>query len=117
MPLSRKSLWAAVISCDRAGLLVARATEAACRGLLRIRLGRHPDVDPATYLEQRRGHGNSPGRWTELLASEPWVHKRMRAMELFRNSQLYAELTGEPGGEGLTTAELNEQTTKLLGVA
>ena len=82
-----------------------------------MRLGKHPDVDPATYLEQRRAHGNSPGRWTELLASEPWIHKRMRAMELFRNSQLYADLTGESGGDGLATHELNEQTTKLLGVA
>lgn len=113
------SRWhrAAVITCDRAGLLVCRDVEAASMALLRINLGKHPEVDPATYLEQRRVHGNSPGRWTELLASEPWTHKRMRALELFHNSQLYAELTGESGGRGLTTEALNEQTTKLLGVA
>lgn len=113
------SRWhrAAVISCDRAGLLVCRDVESASRALLRLQLGKHPDVAPATYLEQRRAHGNSPGRWTELLATQPWAHKRMRAMELFRNSQLYAELTGESAGDGLTTEELNRQTTKLLGVA
>lgn len=113
------SRWnrAAVITRDRAGLLVCRDVEAASRALLRMSLGRNPEVDTATYLDQRRLHGNSPGRWTELLAAEPWIHKRMRAMELFCNSQLYAELTGESGRDGLTTEALNEQTTKLLGVA
>ena len=50
----------------------------------------------AEYLDQIKAQGetDSPGRFAELLANEPWMHKRMKAMEIFSRSQVYADLTG-----------------------
>ncbi len=113
------SRWhrAAVITSDRAGMLVCRDLHAASTSLMRMSLGRSPDVDVETYLQQHRSDASSPGRWTELLAAEPWMHKRIRAMELFSQSALYAELTGEAVDAPLSLDELNDRTTKLLGVS
>ena len=113
------SRWhrSAVITNDRAGLLVSRDVEASCNALLYMALARRPEIDVSTYLGQREVHADGPGKWTELWAAEPWTHKRMRAMEIFSRSEVYARLTGEPVENPLSRDELNEQTTKLLGVS
>ncbi|MBX2803877.1 MAG: hypothetical protein KTR31_39745 [Myxococcales bacterium] len=113
------SRWhrAAVITADRAGILVCRDVESAAMALMRQTLGKAPELDAATFLEQRRINGGSPGKWTELLAGEPWTHKRIRAMELFSRSALYGELTDQPVEDPLSMDEVNERTTTLLGVS
>lgn len=115
------SRWhrAAEISADRAGLLCAGDLDAAGRALLRLSLGVNPRIDPETYLDQlrnSRGH-DAPGRWAELLSDEPWMHKRMRALELFARSETWAELTGAEVDDPLSDAELERKTNKLLGVS
>ncbi len=109
----------AEISADRAGLLCAGSLHEAERALLRVSLAIRPNVDPDEYLSQIKAQGisESPGRFAELLASEPWMHKRMKAMEVFSQSQVYADLTGFEVENPLSTEELNRQTTALLGVS
>ena len=107
----------AEITADRAGLLVCHDVEAAAMALMRQSLGKRPDLDAATYLDQRRMAGSSPGRWTELLSGAPWTHKRMRAMELFARTQLYSDLTGIEVDDPLDLDDVNQRTTKLLGVS
>ena len=113
------SRWhrAAEVTADRAGMLVCRDVEAAAWALLRQSLGKRPDFDVATFLEQRRAHEASPGRWTELLNDQPFTHKRIRAMELFARSEVYARHTGIEVEDPLDHAELDRRTTQLLGVS
>jgi hypothetical protein len=115
------SRWhrAAELSADRAGLLCCGELEHAGRALLRQALSVRPDIDPDVYLDQlRQQRGDrSPGRWAELLNAQPWTHKRLRALELFRRSALWVALGGEPAeGQLLDDAELDRQTAQLLRV-
>lgn len=114
------SRWhrAAEMAADRAGLLCCRDLDASRMALLRIALAVTPDVDPEAYLEQLRNTADdtSPGRWTELLQDEPWMHKRMMHLELFAKSQLYAQLTGDPEPTGISRDDLEQGTRDLLGV-
>jgi hypothetical protein len=109
----------AEITADRAGLLCAGSLYEAERALLRMSLAIRPNIDPDDYLDQIKAQGSaeSPGRFAELLASEPWMHKRMKAMELFSRSEIYAELTGTEVPDAMPTDALNRQTTALLGVS
>ena len=113
------SRWhrAAVITADRAGLLVCRDLQGAGSTLMRMNLGMRPGLNMETFLEQRRTHGNAPGRWTEWLSAEPWTHKRMLALELFAKSEVYARLTDTVVDDPIPLDELNDRTTKLLGVS
>ena len=109
----------AEITADRAGLLCVDDLDAAGTALLRIALGGRPDLTPKDYLEQLRAvrSQGSPGRWTEVLASRPWLHKRLRALELFARSDLFVELGGTPlDGPRLSLDELHRQTDTLLQV-
>jgi hypothetical protein len=112
------SRWhrAAEISADRAGLLCCRDLEEAGRAMLRQSLGRKPDVDVATYLEQLRKSRSAPGKWTELLSDQPFTHKRLEALAAFTRSALWAELTGELVEDPLPREELDRVTSRLLGV-
>jgi len=115
------SRWhrAAEITADRAGLLCCRDLEGAGRALLRMSLGRTPDMDVATYLatlRASRGDG-APGKWTELLQAAPFTHKRLEALALFAGSALWAELTGEQVANAIPTDELTARTSRLLGVS
>lgn len=115
------SRWhrAAEISADRAGLLCCGDLEAAGRAMLRQSLGRTPDVGVAAYLEQLKASrtASNPGKWTELLADQPFTHKRLQALDLFARSEVYADWTGEPVADPLSRAELDAQTSRLLGVS
>jgi len=115
------SRWhrAAEISADRAGLLCCGDLAAAGRALLRMALGVQPGLSPEQYLDQLHSvrEDGSPGKWAEVLASRPWMHKRIRALELFGRSEVWTELGGEAFGEPLLTRdELALRTSTLLQV-
>lgn len=116
------SRWhrAAEVTADRAGLLCAGDLDAAARAMLRASLGTRPDVSPQEYLDalDAAGADRSPGRYAELLASQPFTHKRIRALELFARSEAWASFGHAPrGGPPLAKAELDAETERLLGVA
>ncbi len=115
------SRWhrAAEITADRAGLLCAGSLQGASNAMLRTALGVNPRVDPSRYLDQLRASrgAQDPGKWTELLNDQPWTHKRMRALELFSRSALWADLTGEEVSDPLDRDALERQTAALMGVS
>src|SRR5690606_3953853 len=108
------SRWhrAAEITADRAGLIAAGDLETSRRALLRLALGVRPDLDPTDYLDAlRSAHAqDSPGRWTELLSAQPWMHKRMQALELFTRSAAWAEASGQEVPDPLSRDELDRRT-------
>lgn len=114
------SRWhrAAEVTADRAGLIACGDLESARRAMLRLALGVRPDVDPADYLDTLRGvrSEDSPGRWAELLSSQPWMYKRMLALELFARSDAWAARTGEAHPDPLTREALDQRTNALLKV-
>lgn len=111
------------ITADRAGLLCAsedpaKALDGAVRALLRLSLGVRADVDPAAWLAQIKTvqSEGSPGRFAELIASTPWMHKRWRALEAFSRSEVYASCernVPEPRLDGKT---LDAETEAALAV-
>jgi len=113
------SRWhrAAEITADRAGLIATGDLDGARRALLRLALGVKPDVDPSDYLDALRGARaeDSPARWTELLASQPWMHKRMQALDVFATSTVWADLGGEVP-DPISRQELDRRTDALLRV-
>lgn len=115
------SAWhrAAELSADRAGLLCAGDLTAAQEALLRNVLGVDAEVDVARYVAQatHTDAAEAPSRWAEALASQPWTHKRLRALELFARSELWVTAGHDPvGDELLSHAELDERTRELLRV-
>jgi len=114
------SRWhrAAEITADRAGLITSGTLDGARRALLRLALGVRPEVDPTDYLDTLRGvrSDDSPARWTELLASQPWMHKRMQALELFTRSETWVQLGGAPHPDPISRERLDQLTEALLRV-
>jgi hypothetical protein len=106
----------AEVSADRAGLLVCGELGAAGKALLRLSLGRTPEVSVEEYLEHLRQHGKTPGRWAELLADQPFTHKRLKALALYARSEDYVRHGGPAVAAPLSRAELDRQTDELLGV-
>ena len=115
------SRWhrAAEVTADRAGLLCCGSLDAAGRALLRIALGVTPQVSPEDYLDQLRSttSAHSPGRWAEVLQARPFMHKRLKALDLFRRSEQWVRLGGDAAtGDLLDDDELNRRTATLLQV-
>jgi Zn-dependent protease with chaperone function len=115
------SRWhrAAELSADRAGLLVCGSVESAGIALLRASLLVRPKVSLADYLAQLRAAraDAAPGRWAELLTGQPWVHKRLAALDLFARSALYGTLSGVEIPVPIPDDELDRRTSALLGTA
>lgn len=112
---------AAEISADRAGLVCTGDLEGARRAMLRIALGVRPEMSPDEYLEQLRSvqDSASPAKWAEILSSQPWMHKRMLALELFASSAVWVELGGDPlpNRTLLSREALAVETDRLLKVS
>ncbi|MEZ4319267.1 MAG: M48 family metalloprotease [Myxococcota bacterium] len=110
---------AAEMTADRAGLLCSRDMDAAGKALLKLTMGVNPTISHQEYLDQlKRVHeSSSPGRWAELMSARPWTHKRLKALELFADSAMYARLTDrEPAADALSDEDLAARTNTLLGV-
>lgn len=104
----------AELTADRAGLLVAGDLDAARKALLRCALGDAATLSVEDYLHSNRAQDPGPGRWSELLADRPWLHKRIRALELWSRSEPYVALGGTPTAQPLIDAATLERRTRAL---
>lgn len=107
---------AAELEADRAGMIVVGDLEIAGRSLIRLALGTSADVAPADYLArlQESRDPDAPGKWSELLAERPFLHKRLQALEVFSRGAWWQ--THHGGDGGLTDAEVAEAVDALLEV-
>ncbi|HJK97072.1 MAG TPA: M48 family metallopeptidase, partial [Polyangiaceae bacterium LLY-WYZ-14_1] len=108
----------AEITCDRAGLLCSRDLVAACRSFAKLACGSqklYREIDVESYLEQLDAGRSGMGRFLEAMASHPYLPKRIEALRIFSQSQLYLETVGAPSPErGLPMDEVDRRTAALM---
>ena len=105
------------ITCDRAGLVCARNERAAINAMLKLAIGSNKlfeQMDVEEYLKQLDGIKQGIGRFSELLASHPYLPKRIEALRLFAKSAYYRSLLGESGGEPLD--EVDRKVDEIIQV-
>lgn len=107
----------AEITCDRAGLLCCGDLDVASKTFLKLACGAsrlYDELDVKTYLEQLEDGQEGLGRFVELFASHPYLPKRLRALQIFADSELYRRMLGLEGG--LTMKEVDERTLPIVQV-
>jgi Zn-dependent protease with chaperone function len=108
----------AEITCDRAGILCARSLDVATAATVKLALGSqklYKDLKMDEYLKQLEEGRKSVGRFLEMFRSHPYVPKRIEALKIFAESELYRRHVGlGPGGK--PTHECDTEVAKILSV-
>lgn len=107
----------AEITCDRAGLLCCGNLEEATRTMIMLAGGAQSlveEVDVEAYLRQLDDLGKGLGRVSEYFHSHPYLPKRVRALQLFAESEYYRRHIGLEGGRPL--AEIDREVEALVSV-
>jgi hypothetical protein len=108
----------AEVTSDRAGLLCCGDLEAASRSFLKMACGSkklYEELDVKEYLRQADEGREGVGRLTELFASHPYLPKRIEAMQVFSESEMFRRATGT-GEEGLSMAEVDARTHDIIQI-
>ena len=106
----------AEITCDRAGMLVSRDQAVAERAITKLAVGSrklHEEFNVDAFLEQHEEGTHGIGKFMEVFATHPWLPKRVLAMRVFGESQLYRAATGGGTG-GLSMAEVDGRVASRL---
>ena len=111
------------ITADRIGLICCEDLHVAQMALLRI-VGGFTDIeniDIEGYISQSRSllEHHILGKLGEYFQTHPMIYKRLRALELFYNSESYYYATGktpEPEAKLYTKKELDQKVDDLLRV-
>lgn len=108
----------AEITCDRAALLCCGDLEVATRALTKLALGSqklYDQLNIEAFLEQHEESQESVGRFSELLATHPWLPKRVLALRTFAESELYRKHAGAGEG-GLAMTEVDDKVHNLIKI-
>lgn len=106
----------AEITCDRAGMLCSKNDTIAMRALTKLVLGSrklYDEFNLEAFLEQYEESKDSIGRYMEAFASHPYLPKRVLAMRVFAESELYRKHAGT-GDAGLKMNEVDDRVKALL---
>ncbi len=106
----------AEITCDRAGMLCSRSSEVSARALTKLALGSrklYEEFNLEAFLEQYDEGKDGIGKYMEAFASHPYLPKRVLAMRVFGESDIYKKAAGLEGA-GLTMQEVDDCVRALL---
>ena len=106
----------AEVTCDRAGMLVSKDQAAAERAITKLAVGSrklYEEFNLDAFLEQHEEGSQGIGKYMEVFATHPWLPKRVLAMRVFGESQLYQKAIGKPA-TGLTMSEVDGRVAALL---
>jgi Zn-dependent protease with chaperone function len=106
----------AEITCDRAGMLVSKDPLAAERAITKLAVGSrnlYEEFNLDAFLEQNEEGSQGIGKYMEVFATHPWLPKRVLAMRVFGESQLFQKAMGAPA-TGLTMSEVDTRVAALL---
>lgn len=104
----------AEVTCDRAGLLCSRDLDVSTRALAKLALGSsklYEQLNLEAFLDQYDEGQDGIGRYTEVTASHPWLPKRVKALRVFADSELYRTHIGDKGG-----ITMDDVDTKVHGI-
>jgi Zn-dependent protease with chaperone function len=116
--------WArrAEITCDRASLLCTRSLDTTIITLVKRALANRKlwdEVNVDEYLRQLDESQAGPGRFEELLAANPYLPKRVKALRLFAETTYFRSVIGVAATSevpGTTKEECDAQVSELLAV-
>jgi Zn-dependent protease with chaperone function len=109
----------AEITSDRAGMMCSKDPHVAARALTKLVVGSrklYEEFNLDAFLEQYEEGKEGIGRYMEALASHPFLPKRVLAMRVFAEADLYkkhAAGSDSPTG-GLTMPEVDDRVKGLL---
>jgi Zn-dependent protease with chaperone function len=106
----------AEITCDRAGMLVAKNQVASERAITKLAVGSkklYEEFNLDAFLEQHEEGNQGIGKYMEVFATHPWLPKRVLAMRTFGESQLYQKAIGRDAA-GLSMSEVDSRVANLL---
>lgn len=108
---------AAEITCDRAGLLCCKDLRVAQQSFLKMVAGSkqlYEQLNVEQYLDQLREGREGVGRAAELTKTHPYIPKRIEALRLFAQSDVYRAACGLSGG--VPIAEIDKQVEEVVRV-
>jgi Zn-dependent protease with chaperone function len=106
----------AEITCDRAGMLCSGDQLTAQRALTKLALGSkklYSEFNLDAFLEQYEESKEGIGKYMEVFATHPWLPKRVLAMRVFAESELFRK-AAKLGTGGLSMQEVDDRVSALL---
>lgn len=106
----------AEITCDRAGMLCGKNDVVSVRALTKLVLGSkklYEEFNIEAFLDQYEEGKDGIGKYMEVFATHPWLPKRVLAMRVFAESELYKKEAGV-AGKGLSMKEVDDKVLALL---
>jgi Zn-dependent protease with chaperone function len=106
----------AEITCDRAGMLCSKNDQVSARALTKLVLGSqklYQEFNIDAFLDQYEEGKDGIGKYMEVFATHPWLPKRVLAMRVFAQSELYRK-AAKLGAEGLSMKEVDDRVLALL---
>jgi Zn-dependent protease with chaperone function len=106
----------AEITCDRAGMLCSKSDAVSARALTKLALGSrklYEEFNLEAFLEQYEEGKEGIGKYMEAFATHPYLPKRVLAMRVFGESELYRKAVGRGEG-GLSMQEVDDRVRALL---
>ncbi len=109
------------ITADRAGLICCGDLDVAKRALLKLEAGLYNtvgiDIDEYVRESEALLSNSTIGKLSEFSHSHPLIPKRIKALDIFAKSEVYAQAIGQPVAyDMLTREQLNSETEKTIGV-
>jgi hypothetical protein len=97
-------------------MLVSRDQQAAERAITKLAVGSrklYEEFNLDAFLEQHEEGSHGIGKYMEVFATHPWLPKRVLAMRVFGDSQLFHTSIGK-APTGLTMSEVDSRVAALL---
>jgi Zn-dependent protease with chaperone function len=108
----------AEITCDRAGLLCCQDVEVSRRALAKLALGSsklHAELDVDAFADQMEESAEGVGRYAEITASHPWIAKRLKALKVFSETELYRR-HAKLAADGISVEQADEKVHEIIKV-
>ncbi|MEO8704349.1 MAG: M48 family metallopeptidase [Kofleriaceae bacterium] len=108
----------AEVTCDRAALLAVKDLDKTLTAMVKLELGLEQGsvFNAAEYLKAAPDTKKGIGRYAELFRSHPYVSKRVQALKLFGDSELYARVIGADPANKPSLPDIDKQVSDLISV-